>query len=97
MIGENSSGEVEYILLKTDNRIWVGVGSDHTDRAIEHIGITIAKQLCDKPIAMTFWLLEEVEAHWERLALKSYIEDGGKKSTLPERRGVQPAISSRAT
>lgn len=75
VIGDASSGEVEYVLLKTDGRVWVGAGSDHTDRAIEHVGITVAKQLCDKPIAMTFWPLDEVAGHWEKLKLKSYIDE----------------------
>ncbi|PHS08467.1 MAG: hypothetical protein COA78_12720 [Blastopirellula sp.] len=77
VIGDGSSGEVEYVMLKTGGKIWVGAGSDHTDRVVEHMGITIAKQLCDKPIALEFWPLEEVEGHWEKLQLKAHIfEDG---------------------
>ena len=40
VIGEGSSGEVEYVMLKFDGRIWIGPRSDHTDRAVEHMGIT---------------------------------------------------------
>jgi hypothetical protein len=79
VIGDGSSGEVEYVLLKSGGRIWVGAGSDHTDRAVEHMGITIAKQLCDKPIARTFWPLDEVETHWDALTLSSYIEEAGSR------------------
>jgi hypothetical protein len=79
VIGDGSSGEVEYVLLMLDDTIWVGAGSDHTDRVVEHMGITVAKQLCDKPIATTFWPLAEVEGHWEQLCLRSYVEEGGAR------------------
>ena len=32
VLGENSSGEVECVLHAIDGEIFVGVGSDHTDR-----------------------------------------------------------------
>jgi hypothetical protein len=79
VIGEGSSGEVEYVLLKHAGDIWVGAGSDHTDRAVEKSGITVAKQLCDKPIARRFWRLAEIEDHWDRLTINSHIVEGGKE------------------
>ena len=30
--------------------MWVGVGSDHTDRKAETVGVTLSKQLCAKPV-----------------------------------------------
>ncbi len=79
VIGDGSSGEVEYVLLMLDGRLWVGAGSDHTDRVVEHMGITVAKQLCDKPVATTFWPLAEVEGHWAELGLRSFIDEGGAR------------------
>ena len=79
VIGDGSSGEVEYVMLRLDGRIWVGVGSDHTDRAIEHAGITVAKQVCDKPIGATFWPMDEVSPHWDRLTLRSWITENGAR------------------
>lgn len=78
VIGDGSSGEVEYILINHHNRIWVGVASDHTDRVHEHIGITVAKQLCDKPIATEFWPLDEVEGHWDQIRIRSIIRECGE-------------------
>lgn len=78
VIGDGSSGEVEYVMLKINGKIWIGAGSDHTDRVVEHMGITVAKQLCDKPVAMEFWPLDEVESHWEQLQLKAYIQENGE-------------------
>jgi len=77
VIGDGSSGEVEYALVREGGRIWVGAASDHTDRVYEHMGITVAKQLCDKPFAPEFWPLDEVSDHWDQLQIRSHIlEDG---------------------
>lgn len=78
VIGDGSSGEVEFVLVRFENRIWVGAASDHTDRVFEHLGITLAKQLCDKPLATEFWPLDEVEGHWDQIKMRSYIWDDGK-------------------
>ena len=77
VIGDGSSGEVEYVLLNHKGRIWVGAGSDHTDRVVEHMGITVAKQLCDKPIATEFWPLDEVDGHWDQIQIRSTIREAG--------------------
>ncbi|MCY3995180.1 MAG: DUF2848 domain-containing protein [Rhodobacter sp.] len=78
VIGDGSSGEVEYVLMQHNGELWVGAGSDHTDRVFEHMGITVAKQLCDKPLASEFWPLSEVEEHWDRLRLSAVIHEKGK-------------------
>jgi hypothetical protein len=70
-----SSGEVEAILLRHGGRLWVGVGSDHTDRDIETYSIAVSKQLCDKPLASQLWAYEEVAPHWDKLVLRSWIDD----------------------
>lgn len=72
-VGNASSGEVEFVILKTGNSLWVGVGSDHTDRKAEAYSISVAKQLCSKPIASEFWPYEEVKGHWDQLIISSYI------------------------
>jgi len=72
-----SSGEVEPVMLHHDGQLWVGVGSDHTDREVESYGVAVAKQLCDKPIADELWPYEEVEAHWDRLVLRSWVIEHG--------------------
>ena len=76
--GTRSSGEVELALLQSGGRLWVGVGSDHTDREVETYGITVSKQMCDKPIAAQFWPFDEVVSHWDALLLRSSIEEGGR-------------------
>jgi hypothetical protein len=71
--GERSSGEVEFVLMQLLGELWVGVGSDHTDRAVETFDVAASKQMCDKPIAPRLWRFADVAPHWEELRLRSYI------------------------
>ena len=82
--GDGSSGEVEYGLIEHDGRFWVGAASDHTDRVYEQVGITVAKQLCDKPVANEFWPLSEVEAHWDKLKIRSVIVEEDREILYQE-------------
>ena len=58
--GDQSSGEVEFVLIAWQGRIFVGLGSDHTDRKVESYSVGVSKQMCDKPIAPVLWELEDV-------------------------------------
>jgi hypothetical protein len=69
-----SSGEVEAVLLHHGGQVWVGVGSDHTDREVERFGVAVSKQLCDKPIAPQLWSYDAVAPHWDRLILRSWVD-----------------------
>ena len=55
VLGDDTSGEVEPVLLGTPDRLWVTVGADHTDRKVESYGVAVAKQLCPKILARTAW------------------------------------------
>jgi hypothetical protein len=77
--GGDSSGEVEFVLIGWQGRIFVGCGSDHTDRKVEAYSVTVSKQMCDKPVASVLWELEDVIAHWDRLILRSWaLIDGAR-------------------
>jgi len=82
--GPDTSGEVEFVLLSRPDGLWVTVGSDHTDRKAETIGVSLSKQLCAKPIATQAWRYEEVKPHWDRLVLRAWIVEGGKKVLYQE-------------
>jgi len=82
--GNDSSGEVEFVLIGWQGRIFVGLGSDHTDRKVESYNVTVSKQMCDKPIATVLWELEEVAAHWDRLILRSYAVTGARRELYQE-------------
>ncbi len=72
--GPDTSGEVEFVLIRTEGELRVAVGSDHTDRKAETIGVTLSKQLCAKPVSPDSWRYEEVKPHWERLILRSWAD-----------------------
>ena len=71
-VGGDTSGEVEFFLLQHEGTIWIGVGSDHTDRALETHSVSLSKQICAKPIGRTLWPLTDTEDHWDALVLRSF-------------------------
>ncbi|MGC2776162.1 MAG: DUF2848 domain-containing protein, partial [Bradyrhizobium sp.] len=82
--GGESSGEVEFVLVKSGGRLLVGVGSDHTDRKVETYNITVSKQMCDKPVAPELWLVDEVAAHWDQLLLRAFATIVGERVLYQE-------------
>ncbi len=84
VLGDDSSGEVEPVLFAAAGRLWVTIGADHTDRRVETYGIAVSKQMCAKPIGTVAWRFEEVEPHWDRLVLRSFIEDHGRRVKYQE-------------
>jgi hypothetical protein len=84
VLGGQSSGEVEFVLLQTGRALWVGTGSDHTDREVEAYGVSVSKQMCEKPLAPLFWRFEDVAAHWDRLILRSHAVIDGKRVLYQE-------------
>lgn len=84
VVGTASSGEVEFIIVAIGGILYVGIGSDHTDRAVETYGVTVSKQVCPKPIGRGLWPLASVRAHWDQLVLRSYVTRQGKRSLYQE-------------
>jgi hypothetical protein len=84
VVGDDTSGEVEPVLMGAPQRLWVTVGSDHTDRRVESYGVAVSKQVCPKVIARSAWRFEDVEPHWDRLVLRSFIHEAGQKVLYQE-------------
>ena len=82
--GNDSSGEVEFIMLQTGGALWIGVGSDHTDRKVETYNITVSKQMCEKPVARELWLFDEIRDHWDSLVLRSWVVNDGNHRLYQE-------------
>ena len=72
--GPDTSGEVEFVLIATLGGLKVAVGSDHTDRKAETVGVSLSKQLCAKPVSAKSWRYSEVKPHWEKLMLRSWAD-----------------------
>jgi hypothetical protein len=82
--GSDSSGEVEFFLVQTGGQLWVGAGSDHTDRKVEAYGITVSKQMYEKPVAGELWSYEELAGHWDQLVLRSWALNQGRRELYQE-------------
>lgn len=82
--GAETSGEAEPVLVNLGGRIWVGVGSDHTDRKVETYDVSVSKQVCAKPVAAEFWAFEEVADHWDSIRLRSFAHEGAARTLYQE-------------
>lgn len=78
VLGRDSSGEVEPVLIATDDGLLLTVGSDHTDRKVESYSIAVSKQMCPKVLATAAWQVEP--GPWmDRLTLESRATIDGRE------------------
>jgi hypothetical protein len=73
VLGDRTSGEAEYVLLLHEGEVYVGVGSDHTDRALEGASIRKSKQVCKNVLSSRVWRYGDVREHWDELELRSWV------------------------
>jgi hypothetical protein len=90
VVGTETSGEVEFVLVRRDDGLWIGLGSDHTDRALERTNVALAKQICAKVVAPTLWRLVDLLSHWDDIALRSWTFRDGRRE--PYQDGTVAAI-----
>ena len=87
--GSQTSGEAEIVVVVDGDEVFVTVGSDHTDRALEAVDIVASKGVCPKPLATAGWAASALEGRWDGLALRSRIDggvvyqDGSAAANLP--------------
>ncbi|MDB5554341.1 MAG: hypothetical protein JWL86_4325 [Rhizobium sp.] len=79
VLGPDTSGEVEPVLVAMADGLWIGIGSDHTDRKAEASGIALSKQLCGKPVGEQLWSYSDVEGHWDELVIRSWATIDGER------------------
>ena len=80
-------GEVEYVLcIVTEDEIYVGLGSDHTDRHLEKTDIPRSKQICPNLMSRTVWPLKEVENHWDDLLMSANVVNQGEETLYQQGR-----------
>lgn len=84
VVGGASSGEVEPVIFNTPEGLYLGLGSDHTDRKVETIGVTISKQMCAKPVAPRLWRFDDVADHWDSLIIRSWATCDGRQRLYQE-------------
>ncbi len=82
--GAQTSGEIEFILLFREDKIYVGAGSDHTDREVEKYDILKSKQMCPAVFAPNLWSYEEIKDHWDRIEIRSWAIVGAERVLYQE-------------
>jgi hypothetical protein len=86
VVGSSSSGEVEFVLIALADGLYVGVGSDQTDRKVETYDVTVSKQMCPKPIGRALWKMSDLESRWDELTLRSWVVREGRRELYQEGR-----------
>jgi hypothetical protein len=84
VMGPDTSGEAEFVMVAHGGELWVTAGSDHTDRKAEAQSVALSKQLCGKVVAGRAWRYAEVAPHWDRLVLRAFIRERGRRVKYQE-------------
>jgi hypothetical protein len=84
VLGPDTSGEVEPVVVALEDGLWIGLGSDHTDRKAETMGIALSKQLCGKVMGVSLWRLDEISKHWDQIVIRSHAVIGGERVIYQE-------------
>jgi hypothetical protein len=79
VVGPDTSGEIEVVVMEIGGRCYVGVGSDHTDNKMEAHSVALAKQLCAKVMAPELWNFDDVADHWDQLELRAFVTENGER------------------
>lgn len=91
-VDATSSGECEPVLVDDGGRLYLGLGSDHTDRALEAHSVALSKQICAKPVAATLWAFDEVAGHLDDIRLRSFVRDEEGGEWVPYQQGTLASI-----
>lgn len=95
VIGGKTSGEAEFVLLLDGEDIFVGIGSDHTDRDIERHSIVMSKQVCQNVLSPQLWRYDEVKKGWDDLVIQSWGEPAeGEDWVLYQKAPLKTIISA---
>jgi hypothetical protein len=91
--GDETAGEIEYVLFVKDKTcVYVGIGSDHTDRNLENHDIPRAKQITPNLISPVVWDLNDLADHWDDLRMECSVQKG--KETFLYQKGSLSLLMS---
>ncbi|MEA4876974.1 MAG: DUF2848 family protein [Aminobacterium sp.] len=80
VIGNSCSGEIEFFAASDCNGDqFLTIASDHTDRALETVSVSKAKQTCSKIIGNVFWKMSDVRPHWDQIEIRSWVKKNTKE------------------
>lgn len=99
VLGTDSSGEAEPLVVQSGGKLWLGLGSDHTDREFEKTSVAASKQMCPKPVGTQLWSWSSVADRLDDLMLSSEIFENGawvgyQKGALSKIRPLEKLIEN---
>lgn len=71
--GSNTSGEVEAVVIRSDDQLLLTVGSDHTDRELEKTDIAASKAVCHKVVGTQCISLGKID-DWDAIEARLYAD-----------------------
>lgn len=71
VIGDKTSGEVEFVIITQGEKNYIGIGSDHTDRELEQHSMYKAKEICSNIMSDTIWDYDDIKDHWDKIEISS--------------------------
>jgi hypothetical protein len=86
VLGPDTSGEAEFVLLAGRDRVLVAAASDHTDRELEKTSIEKSKLVCPGVLSPEVWDLADVRGHWDELVIRSHVTRQGRRLLYQEGR-----------
>lgn len=86
VLSNDTGGEAEFAMVPSPDGLLIGAASDHTDRKLEETNIPLAKQVCAKIISSEVWRFTDVQKHWDRLILRSWVGENGREELYQEGR-----------
>lgn len=92
VLGAETSGEAEPLLVHDGQTLWLGVASDHTDRGLEAISVAHSKQVCGKPVGRGLWRFDDLTHRLDQVELSSHVRDDPGAEWQPYQEGTLAAI-----
>jgi len=94
VVGDKTSGEAEFVLLLNEDKIYVAVGSDHTDREVETVSIIKSKQVCYNLLSKNVWDYEDIKQDWDKLEIQSWVKPIGSDEEILYQKALLETIIS---
>ncbi|MFT3963115.1 DUF2848 family protein [Propionivibrio sp.] len=76
-VGEGTCGEIEFFFFVKNGEVYVGTGSEHTDRDLEAVDMIKSKAICEKVMSRQLWRYRDVREHWDQLQLTAWQTHDG--------------------
>ena len=99
VLGNTSSGEAEPLVVQSGGKLWLGLGSDHTDREFEKTSVAASKQMCPTPVGPQLWSWSSVADRLDDLVLSAEVFENGawvtyQKGALAKIRPLEKLIEA---